>query len=613
MKKQMQKILLGNEAIAQAIVESGCSLAASYPGTPASEIIETVAHLKKRHNLRLHVEWSVNEKCAFEVALANSYMGCRSAVAMKQVGLNVALDPLMSSAYTGVVGGFLVCAADDPGPHSSQTEQDSRMLALFAKIPVFDPSSPEEAYQCVSHAFELSEKYSIPVMLRPTTRVCHARQNINPQGFSGVKRKAMFSKNPVRWAATPRHRLTLHQELNKKILAISKLQAYRPIRHTNKPTGTGLCIVASGVAYAYVADILEEYGLFDKTDLYKVAIPYPLHKKFAEVVLRNYKKILVLEETYPVIEMQISDRSNVMGRLSGHVPQAGEMTPDSIDHVIRDFFTMPKRRASFPMQQQGRRPSLCPGCPHRAAFFAIKKTFPKAIYPGDIGCYTLGINLGAVDTCLCMGASINNAAGFYHAITTSGSDSRQIIATIGDSTFLHAGIPALINALYTGARFILVILDNSTTAMTGNQPTAGTGLQADGSQGKSIKLDKLLEGCGVSYLKIIDPYNIPALLSELKDAEKFTRAQDGGVAVVVARHPCLMQERPMTTGLASATDACTGCHYCVTNFECPALSIAGKRCVVDERLCIGCGVCVHVCPLHALTILPRKSHGIDNG
>ncbi|MBN2108187.1 MAG: 4Fe-4S binding protein [Deltaproteobacteria bacterium] len=600
-KIKKETILMGNEAIALGIIENGCSVACSYPGTPASEILTSIARYRAAADLKMHIEWSVNEKAAFEVALANSYAGCRSAVAMKQVGLNVALDPLMSSAYTGVMGGFLLVSADDPGPHSSQTEQDSRFVAMLAKIPVLDPSSPREAHDMISAAYALSEKYSVPVMLRPTTRVCHARQNIAPGKPLTMKRKAVFLKDPERWAATPKFRYKLHADLNKKLCLIAAEKELQPSFHADSKITSKNCIVSSGVAYSYILDFLTDYKLLDKVALCKVPMPFPLPDSFLKSITTQFKKILVIEETYPVMELQIHDRRNVTGRLSGHVPAEGEITPDSINHVIRTFFNMPPPSLK-PAKAGGQRPSLCPGCPHRATYFAIKKALPQAIYPGDIGCYTLGINLGAVDTCLCMGASINQAAGFYHSLKASASKHMSIVATIGDSTFLHSGITALINAVYNGARFILVILDNSTTAMTGNQPTAATGVRADCTSTTGIHFEKLIEGCGVTYIKNIDSYDVQQIIAAVKDADVYTRKQDGGIAVIISKHPCLVGSKPEQIFSVSVTDDCTGCQYCINNFECPALVLENGKVHINTALCNGCGVCAHVCPVHAIKV-----------
>ncbi len=600
-KSTHEKILMGNEAIGLGLVENGCTVITSYPGTPASEIISSVARFKNEHDLKLHVEWSVNEKSAYEVALSNSYMGCRSAVAMKQVGLNVASDPLMSSAYTGIIGGFVLVSADDPGPHSSQTEQDSRLMAMLAKIPVFDPSSPQEAYQMVKTAVTLSEKNGIPVMIRPTTRICHARQNVKTGTIQKLKRKATFSKDPQRWAATPKYRFKLHGELNKKLAQISATKNLQPERVNKRKKAPKHCILSSGVAYSYVYDMMKDAELLDQAALYKVPMPFPLSQDFLQDLCNSYEHILVIEETYPVIEMQLPDRTNVQGKINGFIPPEGELTPDVIYPALNTF--LERKTGKIPKAKPGgQRPSLCAGCPHRASYYCIKKALPKAVYPGDIGCYTLGVNLGAVDTCLCMGASINQAAGFYHSFKTSGSEAKTVVATIGDSTFIHSGITALINAKYNDARFILMILDNSTTAMTGNQPTALTGVMADGSPGNSVDLHGILKGCGMQFVKTVDPFDIEKMIATLKEAEKFTRASDGGIAVIIAKRPCLMISEKKKVYSVSVSEACTGCNYCITNFECPALITVKDRAAIDQLSCSGCGVCVHVCPIKAIEI-----------
>jgi indolepyruvate ferredoxin oxidoreductase alpha subunit len=550
------RVLLGNEAIARGIVEAGCHFMASYPGTPSSEILPGVVRFKEEEGLDTYIEWSINEKVAFENALATAYTGKRAAVCMKQVGLNVATDPLMSSAYIGVVGGFVIISCDDPGPHSSQTEQDSRFHGMFAKVPVLDPSSPQEAKEMVPYAFELSERYQIPVILRPTLRICHARQSISFGPIRGIDRKADFEKNPGRWSATPRFRFTLHRELNKKLDDIrGEFNQREDLNHLQNPKDEStLGIIGAGVSYAILQDVLTERGMEDLIPLLKISTPYPLPTRIVDRFMAQYDHILLLEEPEPVIELQIEDKSKIFGRLNGTVPGEGELLPQTIARILGDLChrlsipwdeTMESRELEklvMGLDLPIRRPSLCSGCPHRAAFYAMKRAFPNAIFPSDIGCYTLGMNLNAVDTCHDMGASITFASGFYQAYHQDGRN-LPIIATIGDSTFYHSGPPGLLNAVYNGSRFVLVILDNEITAMTGMQPTPEHGITANGHLGRALSLEGLVKGCGVKYLNVINPYDIKGFMRELRRAVTYTREPDGGVAVIISRHPCITHKR----------------------------------------------------------------------
>jgi indolepyruvate ferredoxin oxidoreductase, alpha subunit len=609
-EKTLQRILLGNEAIARGLLENGCSFAASYPGTPASEILSSFIRMAKSENSPALAEWSINEKVAYETALSVSYTGGRAAVSMKQVGLNVACDPLMSSAYTGVKGGFLVISADDPGPHSSQTEQDSRMMAMMAKIPVLDPSTPEEAKEMIATGYRISEAFEVPVMIRPTTRVCHSRQGVSLGKVPPPVLPTTFAKDPQRWAATPRYRFTLHQQLNQKIADIAERHGKEAFTQILGGPKASRCILSSGVALAHTYDLLKELHLEDQIALYQVKMPYPLNVQLILEEIEHYAQVLVVEETDPVIEMQLARRDRIRGRLDGTIPAQGELIPDVLLESIQAFAHLQGKKETAP-EARGRRPTLCPGCGHRAAFYAIKKALPGAIYPSDIGCYTLGLNLGAVDTCLCMGGAISQAAGFYHAFRLKG-EAPPIVATIGDSTFYHAGIPALVNAVHQGARFILVILDNSTTAMTGNQPTPGFSLLADGRRGKGVALEDLVRGSGVQYLKTIDPYNLEEMIGLIQEADRSVRSEGGGVAVIIARHPCLLSADSAGKGKASPaaiTEDCLGCGICVEQFECPAIEMDKDSSVarIDANLCSGCGVCVEVCPQQAIRTV--KSDG----
>ena len=594
-------LMLGNEAIARGLVESGCAVATSYPGTPASEILAAVAGFQKASDISMHTQWAVNEKVAYEIAYAGSMSGLRTAVSMKQVGLNVASDPLMSSAYMGTRGGFVVISADDPGPHSSQTEQDSRLMAMMAKIPVLDPDSPRQAKELVALAYEVSEEFEIPVMLRPTTRVCHARQDIAVGAVPETTRAPDFKKDPARWAATPKFRFQLHQQLEDKLTKLAAYAKTRPI--CLNPAAAGKkALVVCGVAAAHAKEILGQLDLLGSLPLFQVIQPFPLHTEFIEALSTTYDEILVIEETTGVVEMQLADRHRVRGKMTRAVPRVGELSPDVVEKAICDFIDHPQKSVDL-APVPGRRPTLCAGCPHRASFFAIKKAAPKGIYTSDIGCYTLGMNLGAVDTVLCMGAAISQAAGFYHAYKAM-PKRPDIIATIGDSTFFHAGVPALIDAVTQNVRFVLVILDNRTTAMTGNQPTPATGLGASREPLQTVDIEQLVKGCGIQFIRTADPYHLKAFTALVKEAVAYSR--ESGPAVIISRHPCLLDrlhpEPSREPVVVTVTDDCDGCQYCIDHFECPAIAFdeAAEQACIDPVLCSGCGVCVAVCPKKAI-------------
>jgi indolepyruvate ferredoxin oxidoreductase alpha subunit len=550
------KVLLGNDAIARGLVESGCQFIAAYPGTPSSEILPGVVRFKKENNLDIYIEWSTNEKVAFENALVASYTGKRTAVTMKQVGLNVAADPLMSSAYIGTVGGFVIISCDDPGPHSSQTEQDSRFMAMFAKVPVFDPASARDAQQMLPIAFELSEKFQIPVILRPVMRVSHSQQTITFNPIPKMERKANFERNPQRWSATPRFRFALHKELNLKLKKIAEefisMTSLNFIEHDRERAVLG--IIASGIGYAIARDTLLDLGLQEKIPVLKIGTPFPLPTRMVEAFIQKCDHVLILEETEPVIEFQIRDKSKVRGRLDGTLPNEGEMLLEAVTRILSDLcreFSIPVEGepSTEPLEKMVaslglpiRRPSLCSGCPHRASFFALKQAFPGGIFPSDIGCYTLGMNMDTVDTCHDMGAAITFASGLYQAYHQDGKEV-PIISTIGDSTFYHSGPQGLLNAVYNGARFLLVILDNSITAMTGMQPTPEFGVTADGHPGGTLSLEELVKGCGVKYLRIVNPYDIKGMIREAKKAYEYTKQPEGGMAVLIARYPCITHQK----------------------------------------------------------------------
>lgn len=596
----MERLLLGNEAIARGIVECSVEVVTSYPGTPSSEILPAVAEFYKEEGINANVEWCINEKVAFEIAATASFAGKRAAVAMKQVGLNVAYDPFMSVAYNDIAAGFLVISADDPGPHSSQTEQDSRFAAMMAKIPVFDPFSPKEAKEMVKFAYDFSEKYNILVMLRPGLRVCHARQNVPIEKIEFKPKRGNFVKDPQRWVCLPAIRRKHHERLNEKMREIGKERdIFSKIENFKKAE---IGIIASGVSYAIVRDIVDRYSI--DVPLLKIGRAFPLDEELLKGFLSLCDKVLVFEETYPVVEMQIPERGRVLGKWNGIVPAAGELTPEVIVRVLSKFF-----KIDFPEMPEGysealaslgigvRKPILCAGCPHRASFFAMRKAFPKGIYPSDIGCYTLGINQKAVDSVMCMGGAVTMGSGFSIAL----GDETPIISTIGDSTFYHMGVPGLINAVYNRHKFILFILDNHVTAMTGGQPTPESGVNLM-KEGEKVDLVKLVEGCGVNFIKTVDPYNIAEVVEVLKEAWDYVR-REGKVAVVISKHPCKLLERKRYDKRIHVDETmCVGCKYCIIDFGCPGLGFNAdrKKAFVDPRFCINCGVCTQVCPVKAI-------------
>jgi indolepyruvate ferredoxin oxidoreductase alpha subunit len=611
-------VLLGNEAIARSVVEAGCEVACAYPGTPSSEILPGIAKFADSLGIKMAVEWATNEKVAFEVAAAASFTGKRSCVAMKHVGLNVAADPFTSLAHFDIEGGLLLIVADDPGHHSSQTEQDSRLFGLFAKIPVFDPSSAREAMEMVKDAYELSEKYHILVMLRPTVRVDHCRQDVEYSEPIKLERSAKFAKDPKRWNCLPANVKINHPRLNQKMDAIrqdftesfSKYNYEVPAQEEAK-----LGIIAGGISFAVVMDLLSKMGRKDISVL-KIGTPHPLPVDLVTDFIARHKNVLILEETYPVIELQVPDRTNVKGRWNGYVPRAGELVPEVVEEIIHkalgEDFSRPVdedlKKAIEELKITPKPPMLCPGCPHRASLFAIRKAFPDGIYPSDIGCYTLGVNQKAIDSSICMGASVTQSSGFYLAHKIDGK-LRPIIATIGDSTFFHMGLPGLVNAVYNKHAFVLAILDNRITAMTGGQPHPGTGEKLrKGETGRVVPIEGAVRGCGVKFVRTVESYDINKNVEILKEAWEYAKDREEP-AVVIFTHPCMLlrQEQPKILVRVN-DDTCIGCKFCINFFNCPGLAFdeGSKKAFIDERFCIKCGVCTNVCPHGAIEVISEE-------
>ena len=575
----MKRFLMGNEYIALGALLEGADAAYSYPGTPASEILPAFNEFAPER----YTQWSLNEKLALELSVAEAIAGRSVLCAMKQVGLNVAADPLFSSAYTGVEGALVIASADDPGPYSSQTEQDSRMYAVSAKIPVFDPSSPYDALRLTREAFRLSHKYRIPVMIRPVMRVCHSRQDSDIDDIFFPFYEASFRRNPDRWAATPRHRSVLHVELIEKLKTIAlenRPPAVQP-RHSS-------VVIGSGYPMAILRDIQSDYNM--PVDIITIDMPYPLSAEFISEIENSYKEILVLEETFPVIENQFFRGDKVCGKKNDTVPGNGEMTYDSVSMILGKFLktdVTPARFTTMPAPPTAI-PRLCAGCGHRSAFFAIRKAIPHGLYPGDIGCYTLGTNLGAVDTVLDMGASITFAEGLKRS-----NPGKPVVATIGDSTFFHSGLPALVNARINRAPIVIAILDNATTAMTGFQPVP----HATGE----ISIENIARGCGIEYCVTVDPNDMRKSVEILRMAlEQADTAKMP--SVVIFKRSCVTLVKEKSGRSFIVNDICNDCGICYKKFECPAIikSEGKKYPCIDPLTCIGCGVCVDVCPVKGI-------------
>ncbi|AGB03667.1 indolepyruvate ferredoxin oxidoreductase subunit alpha [Methanoregula formicica] len=581
-----RKYLLGNEAIAHACLEAGVDFVCGYPGTPSSEVIDT---LRAQPERPYYLEWSVNEKVALENALAAAWCGVRAICTMKHVGLNVAADPLMTSAYTGVTGGLVILSADDPFAHSSQNEQDTRCYAHFARVPCLDPASVQEAHDMVSEAFALSEEFGIPVIFRPTTRICHSKGDVGLGPVTKSTRKGEFKKDPRQYVVIPAHTRVLHKKLNEKQPAIRKRLVDLGLNRYEIRGKTA--VIASGIGATYVQELLPEGVSFMKIGA------YPIDEEWLGDFVRKHERVLVIEELAPEVEetvRQVAGTVPVFGKKNGYAPYEGELSPQAVAAIMEKAGILKKSPLAAPAPVTDlpvRPPILCAGCLHRGAFYAIKKVFRDAVYPSDIGCYTLGLQLGAVDTTICMGASITVGSGIAHS-----GETHDVVCTIGDSTFLHTGIQGLMNAVYNGANMTVVILDNRITAMTGHQPNPNTGLTACGVETPTISLDAVCRACGATFVETVDPYDVTGMVNVLSEAKKRK-----GVKVIIAKQMCVITARRMGVKRGRYevdTEACTGCGTCV-RFGCPAIEFADEKARIND-LCSGCAVCAQLCPVGAI-------------
>lgn len=598
-----KEFLMGNVAIALGAVASGVNVVAGYPGTPSTEVLETIA---KHRPDDVYVEWSVNEKAAMELAAGASYSGARTLVTMKQVGLNVASDPLMSLEYIGVKGGMVILVADDPGPISSQTEQDTRHFAAFSKLPCFDPSSAQEAYEMIQEAYEYSEKYNTPVFLRPTTRVCHGYASVSvkdPEEYT-VHTPEGFVKDSKRWVIFPRLSYQNHQKIEARNVELADIfSSYEknkiyPACDTFADSRKG--IVSGGISFTYAMETLIETGMVRHL---KISTPHPFPEKLATQFLDGLDEVLCLEELDPVIERELTYICGkyhlpvkILGKLTHNTANAGENTRDSVDTYIRTFLDLPVKeqpKLTDVPPLPVRPPVLCAGCPHRASFYAVKKAMQgrKTIFCGDIGCYTLGnaSPLDMVDTCLCMGAGLNIAQGVEKI-----EPDTACFAFVGDSTFFASAITGVVNAVYNQANMTLVVLDNSTTAMTGHQPHPGTGRTVMGEIVQKINIEQVLRGIGVQDVETVNPLDHEAAVSCVKEL-----ADKPGVKAIIFKSPCIAVTKPGTP-MHVDISSCIHCKKCIRELGCPAIITEDGNVSIDSSMCTGCGLCSQICPVHAI-------------
>ena len=610
--------LLGNEAIVRGALEAGVAFATTYPRTPASEIGDNFFRIAAESEL--YFEYSTNEKVALETAAGAAVSGLRAICSMKHVGLNVAADPLMTLAYVGVRGGMVVVTADDPSMFSSQNEQDNRMYARLSGLPMFEPASVQEAKEMTEAAFRISEALELPVLLRTTTRLSHGRGIVTTGSLMPPKTRGAFEKESSRFVSVPanarvRHRVLLSQGEKARYMAC--------ISPYNTVTGKGRWgIATSGIAYNYVADAVKDLGIQARVKVLKLGFTYPFPEKLVVEFIRSVDKILVVEELEPVLEdnLKVTAQTNglaipIVGKDPELFSRLYEYDPGMVREVIARFFELrytPPRPVDIKedrgaVQLPVRPPNLCAGCPHRATYYAVtsvlRETQTEMVFPTDIGCYILGLlpPLQTADLLICMGSSVTSAAGISKAT------GKRVIAFIGDSTFFHSGITGLINAVHNRHNFILVILDNGTTAMTGHQPHPGVEITPAGWDKPYISVEAIATACGVEQVSVVNPINLGKTKAAVKKA-----LESNKLSVIIAKAPCPLHEarvrgKKKKRGFVVGPECNTDCTECIDTFGCPALykntaPDAKTTMIINEDLCIGCGVCTQFCK----KIRPKK-------
>jgi indolepyruvate ferredoxin oxidoreductase alpha subunit len=586
-------LLSGNEAVARGAVEAGVLVATGYPGTPSTEILESIADRDD-----IDVRWATNEKVALDVALGASLGGVRALATMKHVGLNVASDTFMTTAYTGVGAGLVIVTADDPGMHSSQNEQDNRGFARMAGVPLLEPADSSEAREYTTIAFAISEEFDTPVLVRTTTRVSHNRGLVRP-GPRIEHPTTGFTRDPRKYVMIPSHARLRRPEMLKRLERLTGYVEASPLT-VESGRSSDIGVVTSGIAHNYVREALPDAKIL------KLGMSYPVPIKAIRAFAESVDRLLVVEELDPYLENDIL-AAGIAVEGKAFFSQAGELGPDAVRRGFATALALPDGPTIEPAPPTVARPPLmCPGCPHTPPFLALRRL--GAVVTGDIGCYTLAAlaPLSAMDTCVAMGSSIGMAAG----MAASGGAQGPVVATIGDSTFLHGGIPGLVDAVYNQADITVLILDNGTVAMTGGQEHPGTGITLQESETTPVDLLALCRALGVDDVRVVDPYDLGATYGALEAA-----IASPGPSVVITNRPCVeaptkVRDRPYEV----IADACTACQACMTA-GCPSIvwsdeTFEGRRKVsIDPITCTGCTLCAQLCP--PLAILPTPSSEIE--
>lgn len=576
--KLLKRLMIGNQAIARGAYEAGVTVATAYPGTPSTEIVDNFSKYAD-----VYAEWSPNEKVALEVGFGASLGGARTLVAMKHVGVNVAADPLYTLSYTGVNGGLVLVSADDPGMHSSQNEQDNRGYGKFAKLLVIEPSDSQEALDFTREAFNLSEQFDTPVMLRVTTRLCHS-QSLVQEGEKPERALKEYKKNEAKYVMLPGFARLRHIEVEKRMNSLREYVENSPLNRIEWGDRTK-GIITSGVSYQYVREIMPEVSVL------KLGTVNPLPENLIREFAAQVERLYVIEELEPVIEDQLKAWGiEVTGK--SILPRTGEYSPELLEEVLLNV----NPPAGYQLEESipGRPPLLCPGCPHRGVFHVLKRK--RLTVTGDIGCYTLGAlkPLGAMDSTLCMGASIGTALGMEKA---RGSEmARKTVAVIGDSTFVHSGITPLIDAVYNQGNTTVMILDNGTTAMTGHQDHPATGKTIKKSETNRLDLEALVKAIGISRVRKVDPLKIGDLEKALNEELAYE-----GPSVILAVRPCALIDKSVKTPMFIDEDKCKSCKICI-KLGCTGVYWVEeeKKARINPDLCQGCGLCAEVCKFDAV-------------